>query len=111
MTLVEKVNGRYVEAARNLTEIYESPPSTYREKYDYNKAVKAGRRPVKQTKQTLQIAHELETELKYVNIGMDYVIQFIQEANINAGGAYSELLEQIGSVDEEVIQATYEKRS
>lgn len=109
MTLVEKINERYNVAQQNLIDIYNAPPSTYRERKDYEKAIAAGRKPTKQTKNTLQIAHKLQEERKLVNEGMDHVIMFIVDENIANGGIYNELLEKIGFVDEEVIQASYEK--
>ena len=109
MTLVDKINERYNVAQQNLIDIYNAPPSTYREQRDYQKAVAAGRKPTKQTKNTLQVVHQLQEERKYVNAGMNYVIRFIVEENEKSGGIYGELLEKIGSVDEKIIQATYEK--
>lgn len=109
MTLVEKINERYNVAQQNLIDIYNAPPTTYREQRDYQKAIAAGRKPVKQTKNTLQIVHQMQEERKYVNEGMNYVIQFIVDENQRNGGIYNELLEKIGFVDEEVIQAAYEK--
>lgn len=109
MTLVDKINERYNVAQQNLIDIYNAPPSTYREQKDYQKAIAAGRIPVKQTKNTLQIVHQLQEERKNVNEGMNYVIQFIVEENQKNGGIYSELLDKIGSVDKKIIQAAYEK--
>lgn len=109
MKLVDIINGRYEAAKDNLKEVYSAPPTTYKERYDYNKAIKAGRTPTKYTKATLQLARTLEQEQKYVNTGMNFIIEYIQEENEHLGGIYEELLRQIGQVDKKFTTPTYQE--
>lgn len=81
MTLIEKINARYVGAISEIERIKTAPPETPQQHYDLKKAIAKGHQPTKQVKKLDAFIAELRSERIAILKGVQEVKELVVASN------------------------------